>query len=350
MSVLLVEIILPDSEVERLEQILPQHCRRFWRESVPGRLEKFSAVVQRRYAERLLKSLEKTFGSLQDFKAHVVRLETVLPPLTESPETELSGPEALRSPTAVERFFSRDRISIKELYSDIDESLDITPSYLLTVIFSSIIAALGMRSGQTAAVIGAMVIAPLLGPTMGIAMAATLGNAKMGGRAARTLLVGAVFAILAGFMTGLLFTIDPLVPELRNRTIVQPADIALALASGAAGVLAFSRGASLTLVGVMIAVALVPPLSATGIFLGVGNEVLAGNALFLFCVNLVCINVSGIITLLVQGLPPKQWRITGGILGLWTLILLLLALMLTGRIELGITPMASLEASAPLSQ
>ncbi len=241
-----------------------------------------------------------------------------------------------RAPTAIERFFSRDRISTDELYDDIEESLHITPSYLLTVILSSMIAGLGMRSGQTAVVIGAMIIAPLLGPTMGIALAATVGNAALGRKAAATLVVGSLFAILAGILVALMVTIDPLVPELKNRTIVQPADIALALACGAAGVLAFSRGASLTLVGVMIAVALVPPLAATGIFLAVGLPNVAGNALFLFAVNLVCINVAGIIMFLIQGLPPKQWRMTGGILGLWVLILLLLALMAAGRLEFGV--------------
>ena len=255
--------------------------------------------------------------------------------LKNSTETELPSPDELRPPSAIERFFSRDRISTDELYDDIEESLHITPSYLLTVIFSSMIAALGMRSGQTAVVIGAMIIAPLLGPTMGIALAATVGNASLGRKAAATLVVGSVAAIFAGILVGVMVAIDPLVPELRNRTIVQPADIALALACGAAGVLAFSRGASLTLVGVMIAVALVPPLAAVGIYLGVGLWVVAGNALFLFAINLVCINVAGIVMFLIQGLPPKYWRITGGILAMWVAILIVLAMMMAGRLEFG---------------
>ncbi|MEQ8744098.1 TIGR00341 family protein [Parasphingorhabdus sp.] len=332
----LVEIFLPEAEVTQLEEILPRHCRRYWRETVPGGQEKYSCIVQQRYAERLLNELEAAFESMPTFTAYVAQLEAVLPPVEETAETELLGPNALRPPTAIERFFSRERISTDELYDDIEESLHITPSYLLTVILSSIIAALGMRSGQTAVVIGAMIIAPLLGPTMGVALAATVGNWNLGRKAAGTLLVGALFAVLGGILVGHFVVIDPLVSELQNRTVVQPADIALALACGAAGVLAFSRGASLTLVGVMIAVALVPPLAATGIFLGVDQPVVAASALFLFAINLVCVNVAGIVMFLVQGLPPKNWRITSGILAVWVFILMLLASMMAGRLVFGL--------------
>lgn len=335
MSTRLVEIFLPEAEIGRLEEILPNHCRRYWRETVPGGQEKYSCLVQQRYAERLLGDLEAAFGQMPTFTAYVAQLEAVLPPVEETAETELLDRQSLRPPTALERFFSRERISTDELYDDIRDSLHITPSYLLTVILSSLIAALGMRSGQTAVVIGAMIIAPLLGPTMGLALAATVGNVKLGRDAAGTLLVGSAFAVLAGVLVGYFVTIDPLVAELKNRTIVQPADIALALACGAAGVLAFSRGASLTLVGVMIAVALVPPLAATGIFLGVGQPAVAANALFLFAVNLVCVNVAGIVMFLIQGLPPKNWRMTGGILAIWVFILLLLGSMMAGRLIFG---------------
>ena len=330
MSARLVNIFLPDAQIGELERILRRHSRKFWREAVPGGQEKYSCIVQQRYVERLLGELDRNFSQLPTFTAYVTSLEAVLPPVVESAETELAEDGALRPPTAIERFFSRDRISTDELYDDIDESLHIKPNYLLMVVLSSVIAALGMRSGQTAVVIGAMVIAPLLGPTMGLALAATVGDARLGSRAATTLLVGSVFAVLAGALVGWLVTIDPSVPELRNRTIVQPADIALALACGGAGVLALSRGASLSLVGVMIAVALVPPLAAAGVFLGEGQPLVAGRALFLFTVNLVCVNVAGIAMFLLQGLPPKSWRVTGGVLAVWIFVLFLLGSMVAG--------------------
>ena len=270
MSARLVQIFLPEDRISELEQVLPRHARRFWREAIPGGQEKYGCIVQQRYTERLLDELDAAFDSDPDFTVYVQELEAVLPSVEESPETELPLENDLPPPTKLERFFSRDRLSTDELYDDIEESLHLKPSYLLTVILSAIIAGLGMRSGQTAVVIGAMIIAPLLGPTMGLALAATVGNRQLGFRASWTLGIGCISAVLSGWLLGLIVEIDPLVPELRNRTLVQPADVTLALACGAAGVLAFSRGASLALVGVMVAVALVPPLAAAGIYTGAG--------------------------------------------------------------------------------
>lgn len=335
MSARLVQIYLPEHHIAELEIILARHSRRFWRESVPGGQEKFSCIVQQRYTERLLAELDQSFASEPAFSAYVQRLDAAIPPVEETAETELRIDPDLPEPTKLERFFSRDRLSTDELYDDIEESLRITPSYLLMVTLSAIIAALGMRAGQTAVVIGAMIIAPLLGPTMGLALAATVGNRSLGRDAALTLAIGSTFAVLAGGIVGLALPIDPLVSELRSRTIVNAADVALALACGAAGVLAFSRGASLALVGVMIAVALVPPLAAAGVYTGAGFAAVGGNALFLFAVNLVCVNVAGIAMFLLQGLPPKSWRMTSGILALWAVILVLLTSMMAGRIFLG---------------
>lgn len=339
MSVRLVDIIVPDAEVPAVRLVIARHCRRYWQDEVPGDLEKFSCLVQPRYVERLLRELDAEFGRVPSFSAVVTQLEAVLPPLEQSPDTALPAVENLPPPTRLEAFFSRDRLSTDELYDDIEESLVIRPAYLLTVMLSAVIAALGMRSGQTAVVIGAMVIAPLLGPTMGMALAATVGNRQLGVRAAQTLAVGTVAAFLATLAVGYFIVIDPAVPELHNRAVVQPADIALALASGAVGVLALTRGASLSLVGVMIAVALVPPLAAAGLFFSKGYTELGLNALFLFATNLVCVNLSGIMMFLLQGLPPKNWRMTWGIAVLWAAVLLLFLGLMAGWIVLDVASM-----------
>jgi len=335
MSARLVEIIVPDREVSRTKAIIANHCSRYWQEPVPDGLEKFSCVVPSRSIEALIAELDGNLKNIEEFSVLVLQVEAVLPEIPELEEIAPIPSGARKPPSRIEAFFTRDRISTNELYDDIAPSLELRPNYLLTVVLSALIAALGMRSGQTAVVIGAMIIAPLLGPTMAMAMAATLGDRSLGRRAINTLVVGILAALLFTFVLGMFIEVDPLVAELRNRTIVHPADIALALACGAAGVLAFSQGASLSLVGVMIAVALVPPIAAAGLFLGSGNEILGFRALFLLATNLVCINVAGIITFLAQGLPPRSWRITSGIFIIWLIILLLFVGLVGGRIALG---------------
>ena len=331
-----VEIFLPEHEFPRLEEIVGRHCRKFWREDIPGENEKLTCLVQQRYTERFLSDVETAFADYPSLAIVVSPVEATIPSISETAETELPGHLPARQRTALERWFTRDRLSTDELYGDIEEALRLRPSYVATVLLSALIAGLGMRSGQTAVVIGAMVIAPLLGPTMGLAMAATLGDGRLGRRAAASLVIGTFLGLLAGMLVGWTVGIDPTVSELRNRTLVQPADIALALACGAAGVLAFSKGTSLSLVGVMIAVALVPPLAACGMYMATGDHLLALGAGYLFLTNLICVNVAGIATFLIQGLPPSNWRITSGVFLLWIFLLALLASALFGTFSLGL--------------
>lgn len=335
MSARLVEIIIPDAEILLTKSIIEKHCSRFWQEPVPDGLEKFSCVVASRTIEPLIAELGSNFKELAGFSMLVLQVEAVLPEIPELEDLAPGQAGKRKPPSKLEAFFTRDRISTNELYDDIEPSLALRPNYLLTVVLSALIAALGMRSGQTAVVIGAMIIAPLLGPTMAMAMAATLGDSSLGRRSMLTLTVGIFAALVFTFALGMVIEVDPLVTELRNRTIVQPADIALALACGAAGVLAFSQGASLALVGVMIAVALVPPIAAAGLFFGSGQHVLGFGALFLLATNLVCINVAGIATFLLQGLPPRNWRITSGVFLIWLVILLLFVGLVGGRFTIG---------------
>ena len=335
MSARLVEVIVADPEVREARELLSTLSYRLWQESVPDGREKFSCIVLQQNVEPLLKRLNDRFGAAPQFSAIVLELEAVVPTVIEPGLAPVGDPEP-RPQTALERFLSRDRRSTDEIYDDIVDALAVTPLFLMTAALSAIIAALAMTTGQTAVVIGAMIIAPLLNPTLAIAMAATVGDLQLGLQAARTLAFGAVVVLACTIALGFFLSFDPTETELHNRTIIHLADIALALASGAAGVLALNKGASSSLVGVMIAVALVPPLSAAGLYLGGGHPVLALRALFLFANNLVCINIAGIAAFLVQGLPPRRWRITAGILGVWIALLLVFIGMITGRIALWI--------------
>lgn len=330
MTVRLVEVVVADRQVPRIRDVLAPRAHRMWQESVPDGHEKFSCIVAGHDVEPLLRDLTLANGDVEGFSAVVLEVEALAPPMQEHepPRVEVAD----RPPTALERFLSRDRRSTDEIYDDVADSVSINLTYLMTVTLSAIIAALAMMTGQTAVVIGAMVIAPLLGPTLALAMAATVGDHATGVRSARTLALGAVMVVACTFPLGALLEFDPLTPELHNRTIVHLADIALALASGFAGVLALNKGASSSLVGVMIAVALVPPLAAGGIYFGSGDAELGLRALFLFASNLVCINIAGILAFLIQGLPPRRWRITAGILAVWVGVLVLFVAVITGRV------------------
>ena len=81
----------------------------------------------------------------------------------------------------------------------------------------------------------------------------------------------------------------------------------LALASGFAGALAFSAGVSAALVGVMVAVALLPPLVTTGLLLGSGLFKLAGVISWIFLINILCISLAAVISFWAQDIRPTTW-------------------------------------------
>ena len=122
------------------------------------------------------------------------------------------------------------------------------------------------------------------------------------------------------------------IPYIRAmRTQANFSDIILALASGCAGVLAFTTGLSSAVIGVMVAVALLPPLTVCGLLLGTGQIKEAIGALLLFITNIICINLAGVITFLFQGVSPRAWweadkaKIsTRKALAIWSIILAVL--------------------------
>ena len=140
-----------------------------------------------------------------------------------------------------------------------------------------------------------------------------------------------VFAIVVG----LVFPVDPTVPAIASRTQVSFADLALALAAGSAGAFAFTSGLSGPVIGVMVAVALMPPLVVSGMLLGAGDVLLACRALLLTAANVICVNLAGVATFLAQGVGPLRWweaerakKATHKAIVLWTFLLAALVIIL----------------------
>ena len=211
----------------------------------------------------------------------------------------------------------------------------------LEVALSTVVAAIGLEANNVTIVIGAMVIAPLLGPNVAMALGTTLGDLPLLRRALGRRWRESRWRQACRWPYGLLLNIDATVSEVASRTRVGMGEVALALASGAAGTLAFTTGVSATLIGVMVAVALLPPLAAFGLLLGGGHPALAMGALSLFAVNLICVNLAGVTTFVVQGIHPVSWfakhraaRATRVAIGVWaTLLAALIGIILLLRAE-----------------
>lgn len=202
---------------------------------------------------------------------------------------------------------STSRIDREELFQYAREAVGVTAAFLVMVFLSTVVAAGGMLRDSVAVVIGAMVIAPLIGPNIALSLGTTLGDTNLLRRAVLVNLAGVALALGMSVVLGAVVEIDPAIPELAARTNVHMADVLLALAAGAAGAFAVTRGVPTALVGVMVAVALLPPLVAAGLFLGSGQYDLAGSAGLLTVTNVVCVNLAGVSTFLLQGVRPRHW-------------------------------------------
>jgi uncharacterized hydrophobic protein (TIGR00341 family) len=200
---------------------------------------------------------------------------------------------------------SKNTTSREELYQSIERNARIDQNYFLLVVLSTIVAAVGMLEDSVAVVIGAMVIAPLLGPNIALAFGTVLGDGKLVLRAFGALLVGIVIALLTSFIISLIYPLDEFSKELSARTVVGLSSAVMALASGAAAALSMTTGLSTVLVGVMVAVAILPPTAALGLMLGYHQYLLAFGAFILLAVNIVCINLSANIVFLVKGINPR---------------------------------------------
>ena len=199
------------------------------------------------------------------------------------------------------------------------------------MVFSTIVATIGLIEDNVAVLIGAMVIAPLLGPNIALAFGTALGDRVLITRALKTNLTGMLLALGLALLIGLLWPVNIESRELMARTDVGLDGIVLALVSGAAAVLSLTTDLSSTLVGVMVAVAILPPTATLGLMIASGNYHLALGAGLLLAVNVVSVNLAAKLVLLLKGVKPRTWlektRARQSILAyisFWLIILLIL--------------------------
>jgi uncharacterized hydrophobic protein (TIGR00341 family) len=244
--------------------------------------------------QAVLDALQSVLGSSE--KAHMIVLpvEAVLPKVVSEEDNE----QEKRSSVQVTR---------EELYDRIEKNARLDLNFILLVCLSTVVVAIGLIENNIAVVIGAMVIAPLLGPNIALALSTSLGDMPMMWQSMRTNLAGLMISLLLSVLIGGLWGGEPDSQELLLRTDVGLDSIALALASGAAAVLSLTTGLPSVLVGVMVAVALLPPAATMGIMIGASQYEYATGAGLLLAVNIVCVNLSAKLAFLARGIKPRTW-------------------------------------------
>lgn len=168
--------------------------------------------------------------------------------------------------------------------------------YFLLVVLSSMIATQGLLVNSPAIIIGAMLVAPLMSPLIGLGLASINGDGKLLRDSLSSIFRGAIFSVLIAFVITWINKNLPFVVlfdlprEVLARVTPGPIDLGVALAGGAAAAFALAMpNISAALPGVAIATAIMPPLCAIGIGLAVGRWDVAAGASLLFLTNVVSI-------------------------------------------------------------
>jgi uncharacterized hydrophobic protein (TIGR00271 family) len=177
-----------------------------------------------------------------------------------------------------------------------------TSAFWVLLILAAIIASAGVVSDSTATVIGAMIVAPLMTPILGFALAIALANRGMMVVNALLVLAGAGLVVVIGYLVGLthhLPVVASTSSQVASRINPRLIDLLAALATGVVGAFALVRSdVSDAIPGVAIAISLVPPLTVVGLTLESGAPDQSRGALLLFATNVAAIIATGTVVLL----------------------------------------------------
>ena len=321
MNLRLVKIFLPLDKKTKADEILRKSSiDEFWHDRISDKKVLIRALVVAEKIEDFLDELENEFSEEESFRTVILPVEASIPRFQKE-EEEKEKENGKKSP---------ERINREELFSHISANAKFSWTYIVLIILASIVGAIGLVEGNIPMVVGAMIIAPLLGPSVGLSLGTVLGDFRLTFESTRTLIVGILASLIFSILIGVIFSPNPQAPEIAMRTTADFGDVVVSLSSGAVGALSFTTGTLTSLAGVMVAVSLLPPLVAVGMLLGAGFFELAQGAFLLFVINLIAVNLAGVVTFLFQKISPRtKWQsfkakfLTGLAIFIWLILLLI---------------------------
>lgn len=310
MSLRIIEISAPESASDKIKDLAERYeaidcwqaARKSWLYSKENKRITSRILVDVQNQQDILDALQRAVSKNEDWRITLIPVEATLPKPEEKETTNGNSKMKIQD-------LLRGSVTREELLDDMEKGAKISFDFLVLIFLSSIVAGIGLLNSDVAVVIGAMVIAPLLGPNLALAFGAALGNKELIIKAIKTNAIGLTFTLIITILASFLVTEQEVLAstEMMNRTNVGFASIILALASGAAAVLSLTTGVSSALVGVMVAVALMPPAVTLGITLGNGQFDLAYGTFLLLATNVVCVNLAAQAIFRLKGIKPRTW-------------------------------------------
>ena len=286
-----IEVVADSGSADTVQAIAESHAVSDFRLGIVSedQVQSMRILVADNKLQAVLDALQKVLGAQQSARIAVLPVEIALPQTSDEARKVEDSATATR----------------ESLYSDVEKNARLDLNFMVLVFLSTVVAAIGLIENNVAVIIGAMVIAPLLGPNLAFGLGTALGDGSLMQKSVITTTAGIAFAVLLSIIIAYIWPFDIASPEITSRTVVGMDSVALALASGAAAALSMTTGLSSVLVGVMVAVALLPPAVTLGLMLGHGNIQLAMGAGLLLAINLVCVNLACKVVFLIKGVRPR---------------------------------------------
>ena len=221
---------------------------------------------------------------------------------------------------AIEERYAREengeRIAREELVAAAEDLVLPLPVYLVMTVVSAVIATAGLLLNSPAVVVGSMVIAPLIGPAMAASVGTVVVDDELFAEGVKLQVIGVVLSVAAAAVFAWLIKTVHLIPPFTDVTSISQVhsrlypdflSLVVAIGAGVAGSLSLTAGVSSALVGVMIAVALIPPAATVGIGIAWGQPSISIGSGILVLVNVLSINLAALVVLRYSGYRPTDW-------------------------------------------
>ena len=226
----IIEVIADESYIDSIKNIADKNdASDFWIVSSEGKERKVVRIlVKPELRQIIMDALQGLLSTSLSARVVVISVEATLPreEVREEEAEKISAAETTR----------------EELYDSIGKNARLNQTYLLLIFLSTVVVAIGLLKDNVAVVIGAMVIAPLLGPNLALALGTALGDTDLMWKAFKTGLAGMSLALVLSILIGIFWPLNVESQELLARTYVGLDSAVLAMASGAAAVISLTSG------------------------------------------------------------------------------------------------------------
>ena len=176
------------------------------------------------------------------------------------------------------------------------------------LMFSILIASIGLNVDSTAVIIGAMLISPLMGPIKGIGFGVATNDFKLLLESLKNFGITVGISLAVAYLYFIITPVHDLTSNIFARTEPNFLDVLIALFGGLAGVVAHTQGKNDTVIpGVAIATALMPPLCTASYGLSIGNWAFFAGASYLFILNSLMIAASTFFFVRYLKFPKKEY-------------------------------------------